>query len=270
MPPDGMAFNFRRWRLARQYLLTTAALICLAGSVQAQIPNLLPAKPATEAVKPAEAPAPGDQRAAAEALLAEARRQQEAARLEDGSAPATDDLPANERQRVLDRLVLVYGERVNLIDETATLKKSAAEMQDKPALAAEFSGPPPYPTLRIDALRDEFDLMRERLKHRESTRLVLENQKQGLIEAQRRASEALRLADDRLARAKGETELKKERANRELAALRLQLSEAELTNVGIVLQGAQAEIQALELFNRRDPAPGHPSPGVADIAQRRC
>ena len=50
-----------------------------------------------------------------------------------------------------------------------------------------------------------------------------------------------------LARAKGETELKKERANRELAALRLQLSEAELTNVGIVLQGAQAEIQALEL-----------------------
>ncbi|MGB8884876.1 MAG: mechanosensitive ion channel domain-containing protein [Azonexus sp.] len=247
MSPDGMAFNFRRWRLARQYLLTTAALICLAGSVQAQIPNLLPAKPATEAVKPAEAPAPGDQRAAAEALLAEARRQQEAARLEDGSAPATDDLPANERQRVLDRLVLVYGERVNLIDETATLKKSAAEMQDKPALAAEFSGPPPYPTLRIDALRDEFDLMRERLKHRESTRLVLENQKQGLIEAQRRASEALRLADDRLARAKGETELKKERANRELAALRLQLSEAELTNVGIVLQGAQAEIQALEL-----------------------
>ncbi|MGB8240124.1 MAG: hypothetical protein WCE66_03730, partial [Azonexus sp.] len=76
-----MAFNFRRWRLARQYLLTTAALICLAGSVQAQIPNLLPAKPATEAVKPVEAPAPGDQRAAAEALLAEARRQQEAARL---------------------------------------------------------------------------------------------------------------------------------------------------------------------------------------------
>ncbi|MGB7501189.1 MAG: mechanosensitive ion channel domain-containing protein, partial [Azonexus sp.] len=167
--------------------------------------------------------------------------------LEDGSAPATDDLPANERQRVLDRLALVYGERVSLIDESAALKKSATEMQDKPALAAEFSGPPPYPTLRIDALRDEFDLMRERLKHRESTRQVLENQKQGLIESQRRASEALRLADDRLARAKGETELKKERANRELAALRLQLSEAELTNVGIALQGAQAEIQALEL-----------------------
>ncbi len=247
MLPDGIVFNFRRLRLARQCLLTTVALVCLAGPGLAQIPNLLPAKPKSEAAKPAEVPAPRDQRAEAEALLAEARRQQEAARLEDGSAPATDDLPANERQRVLDRLVLVYGERVNLIDESATLKKSAAEMLDKPALGAEFSGPPPYPTLRIDALRDEFDLMRERLKHRKSTRQVLEAQKQGLIEAQRRASEALRLADDRLARAKGEAELKKERANRELAALRLQLGEAELTNVGIVLQGAQAEIQALEL-----------------------
>ena len=246
MPADRVALNIRRFRLVRQHLLTTVALICLAGSAQAQIPNLLPAKPKSEAVKPAEVLAPGDQRAEAEALLAEARRQQEAARLEDGSAPATGDLPANERQRVLDRLVLVYGERVNLIDESATLKKSAAEMLDKPALAAEFSGPPPYPTLRIDALRDEFDLMRERLKHRESTKQVLESQKQGLIETQRRASEALRLADDRLARAKGETELKKEGANRELAALRLQLSEAELTNVGIMLQSAQDEIQTLE------------------------
>jgi small-conductance mechanosensitive channel len=246
MPSERIAQKFRRLRLVRQ-CLTTVALVCLAGWAQAQIPNLLPAKPATEAVKPAEAPAPRDQRADAEALLAEARRQQEAARLEDGSAPASDDLPANERQRVLDRLVLVYGERVNLIDEAATLKKSAAAMLDKPALATEFSGPPPYPTLRIDALRDEFDLMRERLKHRESTRQVLENQKQGLIESQRRASEAVRLADDRLARAKGETELKKERANRELAALRLQLSEAELTNVDIVLQSAQNEIQALGL-----------------------
>ena len=180
MLPDGIVFNFRRLRLARQCLLTTVALVCLAGPGLAQIPNLLPAKPKSEAAKPAEVPAPRDQRAEAEALLAEARRQQEAARLEDGSAPATDDLPANERQRVLDRLVLVYGERVNLIDESATLKKSAAEMLDKPALAAEFSGPPPYPTLRIDALRDEFDLMRERLKHRKSTRQVFESPEAGL------------------------------------------------------------------------------------------
>ena len=233
---------------ARLQRCAAIVIMLVAGPALAQIPGILPGPAKAPTNQTAEAtPAKEDPRALAEAQLAEARRQQEAARLEDGSAPATDDLPANERQRVLDRLVLVYGERVNLIEESEGLKKSAADMLNKPALAAEFSGPPPYPTLRIDMLRDEFDLMRERLKHRESTRLVLENQKQGLIETQRRAREALRLADDRLARAKGETDIKKERASHELAALRLQITEAELTNVGIMLQTAQDEIQTLEL-----------------------
>jgi small-conductance mechanosensitive channel len=248
MPPDRIVLIFRGLRVARQHLLTLVALICLVGSAQAQIPNLFPAKSKSEAVKPAEAQAPVDRRAEAEALVAEARRQQEAARLEDGNATDAGDLPVTDRQRLLDRLVLSYGERLNLIDEAAAIKKSLQEVQGKPEQFAEFSGPPPYPTLRIDVLRDEFDLMRERLKHRESTRQVLESQKQGLIESQRRASEALRLAEDRLARAKGQAELDKERAAREVAALRLQLSEAELTNVDIVLQSAKDEIAALELL----------------------
>jgi potassium-dependent mechanosensitive channel len=223
------------------------AMMLVASSALAQIPGILPGQPKAPANQTTEATPPkADPRALAEAQLAEARRQQEAARLEDGSAPATDDLPANERQRLLDRLVLAYGERVNLIEESEKLKKSAADGLYKPAHFAEFSGPPPYPALRVDALRDEFELMRERLKHRESTRLVLESQKQGLIETQRRASEALRLAEDRLARAKGQAELDKEHAARERAALRLQLTEAELTNIDIVLESAKDEIGALE------------------------
>jgi potassium-dependent mechanosensitive channel len=247
MPPDRVTLGFQRLRLARRHLLTTVALVCLVGSAQAQIPNLFPAKAKSEAVKPAEAPAPGDQRAGAEALLAEARLQQEAARLEDGNATDAGDLPVTERQRLLDQLVLSYGERVNLIDEAAALENSLSSIQGKHAQYAEFSGPPPYPTLRIDALRDEFDLMLDRLKHRESSRKVLDNQKQELIATQRRASEALRLADDRLARAKGKAGFETERANRELAALRLQLSEAQLTNVNIGVQSVEDEIQALKL-----------------------
>jgi len=122
MPPDRVTLGFQRLRLARRHLLTTVALVCLVGSAQAQIPNLFPAKAKSEAVKPAEAPAPGDQRAGAEALLAEARLQQEAARLEDGNATDAGDLPVTERQRLLDQLVLSYGERVNLIDEAAALE----------------------------------------------------------------------------------------------------------------------------------------------------
>ena len=73
----------------------------------------------------------------------------------------------------------------------------------------------------------------DRLKHRKSNKRILETQKQSLIEAQRRAGEALRLAEDQLARAKGEQDIEKGRGNRELAALRLQLAEAELINIGI-------------------------------------
>ena len=67
---------------------------------------------------------------------------------------------------------------------------------------------------------------------------------------QRRAGEALRLAEDQLARAKGEPDREKARKAREIAALRLQLTEAEVTNLGIGLQGLQDEIQALELFTK--------------------
>ncbi|MGB9494436.1 MAG: mechanosensitive ion channel domain-containing protein [Azonexus sp.] len=247
MPPERVALNFRRLRLARQHLLTTVALICLVGTAQAQIPSLFPAIPKSEAVKPAEVLAPADRRAEAEALLAETRRQQEAARLEDGNATDAGDLPVTERQRLLDQLALTYGERVHLIDEAVARVKSLSDIQGKQAQYAEFSGPPPYPTPRIDALRDEFDLIRERLKHRESSKHVLESQKQELIAAQRRASEALRLADDRLARAKGKPGLESERANRELSALRLQLSGAQLTNIDVAVQSVEDEIQALEL-----------------------
>ena len=231
-------------------LLATLALLLLAGPGQAQISNLLSAKPKSEAVKPAEALAAVDPRAEAEKQLAEARRLQEAGRIESGTAPDAEQLPTTEYQRLLDRLVAAYGERLNLIDEADSLKNSVPKLKDRSEQVAKFAGPPPYPATRIDALRDEVDQMRDRLRHRTSNKRILENQKQSLIEAQRRAGEALRLAEDQLARAKGEQDIEKARKAREIAALRLQLTEAEVINLGIGLQGLQDEIQALELFTK--------------------
>jgi small-conductance mechanosensitive channel len=241
--PDSLSRRSRGIRL-----FAALALILLAAPGQAQIPNLLSAKPKSEAVKPAEAPAAVDPRADAEKHLAEARKQQEAGRIESGAAPDAEQLPTTEHQRLLDRLVATYGERLNLLDEAEGFRKSAPKLQDRSEQIAEFAGPPPYPALRVDALRDELDLVRDRLKHRTSNKRILESQKQSLIEGQRRAGEALRLAEDQLARAKGEQDIEKARKAREIAALRLQLAEAEVVNVGIGLQGVLDEIQALELF----------------------
>jgi len=229
-------------------LLAVLALLltCIRG--HAQLGSLFPAKPKTAPTKPTEAPVAVDPRIEAEKHLAEAQRQQEAGRIESGTTPDAEQLPTTERQRLLDRLVAAYGERLNLLDEADGLRKSAPRQQDKSDQIAEFAGPPPYPALRVDELRDEIDLVRDRLKHRISNTRVLENQKQSLIEAQRRAAEALRLADDQLARAKSEQDIEKARKTKEIAALRLQLTEAELINLGIGLQGMQDEIQALELF----------------------
>ena len=241
--PDTLSRRSRGIRL-----LAVLALLLLAGPGQAQIANLFSAKPKSEAAKPAQAPAAVDPRAEAEKHLAEAQRQQEAGRIESGAAPDAEQLPTTEHQRLLDRLVAAYGERLNLLDEADGLRKSAPKLQDRSEQIAKFAGPPPYPALSIDALRDELDVVRDRLKHRTLNKRILETQKQSLIEAQRRAGEALRLAEDQLARAKNEQDGEKARKAREIAALRLQLAEAEVVNLGIGLQGVQDEIQALELF----------------------
>lgn len=124
-------------------LLITLALLLLAGPGQAQIANFLTTKPKIEAAKGADAPAPVDPRAEAEKQLAEARGQQEAGRRESGTAPEAEELPTTERQRLLDRLVAAYGERLNLIDEADSLRKSALKLEDRSEQVAEFSGSPP-------------------------------------------------------------------------------------------------------------------------------
>jgi len=250
MPPYPLAVSSRLVRLFRRPLLAAAILLVLAAPGQAQIPGQLSSKVRNEAVKPVAAPVAVDRRNEAEKQLAEARRLQEAGRIESGAAPDAEQLPTTEYQRLLDRLVAAYGERLNLLDEVDGLRKSAPRQQNNAEQTAEFAGPPPYPALSVDAVRDELDLVRERLKQKLSNTRILENQKQSLIDAQRRAGEALRLADDQLARARGEQDSEKARRAKDIAALRLQLTEAELVNLGIGLQGVQDEIQALELFTK--------------------
>jgi potassium efflux system protein len=132
--------------------------------------------------------------------------------------------------------VLAYSERLKLLEELENLKKSPPEKARQQVLLAEFSGSPPYSALRVDALRDEYDALRERQQSLASTERALEKLKVGRIDAQRRAGEAVRLAEDKLARASAQEAIDKERLSRELASLRRQLAEAELANIEIGLE----------------------------------
>jgi potassium efflux system protein len=190
-----------------------------------------------------------DQRTQFEIQLREARRRQEAGHLEEGGTPAAEGLPASDRQRLLDRLVIAYSESLKLLDELESVKTARPDNLRKQALLAEFAGPPPYSALQVDALRDLADSEKEHLRSLASTERALETLKVGRVETQRRAAEAVRLAEDKLARADGPDAVDKERLSRELAILRRQLAEAELANLGIGLDRVRLEMTGVQTLN---------------------
>jgi len=229
-------------------LLVGLLMLLLAPLAYAQLalPKQFSTTPkATLPGESASTAALADPRAQAEALLAEARRAQEAERLKDAQASG-EERPTTARQRLLDRLVLLYGERLKLLDELEAMKKSSLETASQKALLAELAGPPPYSAVRTDALRDEYDALREQLKSLASAARALEAQQASLIDARQRAAEAVRLAEDRLARADGRNQVDKDRNNRELAALRRQQAEAELSTIALGLDLVHLKQQKLQ------------------------
>lgn len=229
----------------RQYLFALF-LAVLTAPVHGEVPFLKPPAETPKASAPATAP---DPRAKAEAQLAEARRQQEAGEIEDGRPTKADALPATDRQRLLGRLVVAYSEQLKLLDELESQKRPQADTLRTQGLMADFTGPPPYSAVQVDALRDAYDASKEASQNLASTERALQTLKAGRVDAQRRAAEAVRLAEDRLARAKGREEIEKERLNRELALLRKQLTEAELVNIGLGAQRIMLEIKGRRALN---------------------
>ncbi|NJD25325.1 MAG: mechanosensitive ion channel [Betaproteobacteria bacterium] len=226
------------------------ALAAVASAAPAQIPlpGVAAAPPKTE-VKPAP-----DPRKQAEEQLAEARRRQAENRLEEGRAGA-DSVGGSDRQRLLDRLVALYGERLRMLDQRDSAGRQAAANETRNALMTEFSGQPPYPVVRLDLLREELDGMQANLANLESQLQAAEAQKAGFVDEQRRAAEALRLAEDRLARAAGTPAADAESRNRGLAELRLKVADGSLSNLEVGVEALReaarrqreeiAEVQAV-------------------------
>jgi len=205
-------------------------------------------KPKAEAPKATAAADKVDPRAKAEAQLAEARRQQEAGQTRPDPGSDAPGLLVSDRQRILDRLVIAFIEQLSLLDELDELGRSPPEDPRKQALIADFAGPPPYSALRVDTVRDEHEAIKQRMQRLMATERALETLKAGQVEEQRRASEAIRLAEDKLTRAKGQEEVEKGRQTLEMATLRRQLAEANLANIGLGQERSALEMEGLKTF----------------------
>lgn len=215
-------------------LMASVRGICFAAagawltvvSAQAQIGlSVLPERNAKSTV--AEQPA-ADERVLIEAALAEIEGQRGALATVLAGTGGAASAETLEQKRLLDRLLVVHGDKLKRLDDIAALQKTKPLPLQANLLVKELGEKPPYAALTVDALRDEFDGLRDRQQALTAGLAVRETEKQEKQAQLQSTAEAQRLADDRLAKATGEAALLRARAQLELANLRRQVAEAEL------------------------------------------
>ena len=199
----------------------------LAAPVRAQIalPGLSAGGDAKKA--PAAEQVPKRERILAQIEEAE-RRRNEALRLRP-TYTGEDAVHATEVQHLLDRLTVVERDKLKRLNELEMAQKAMPPSIETWPVVRELSGPPPYSALRVDALRDALDSQNDKLQAMTARWQSLEAEKIDLTRSRQRSAEAVRLAEDRLARStESEGEHQQARRARELAALQQQVSDAEL------------------------------------------
>lgn len=211
-------------------LLPIFALVLALGLTLA--PSVLAESPSNETVVAATAKL-SNERAKAELQLIETQR------LRNAEVSATPDLSSadssrkGDRQRLLDRLAFLQAERVKRLDELVALRKGPPVSISLLPVVQALGGASPFSAVAVDALRDELDGKKDRLAALDYGLAVRESEKQLLVDQLRRAEEASRLANDRLAQTTNATDRQSAEWARELSDLRQRIAEADLAVLAI-------------------------------------
>ncbi len=232
----------------RSICLTVASLI-LPNLVFGQV--ALPGSQLKQASVQSESGIP-EQRAKAETQLAETQRRRES------ELPGTHEIAGAEavriadRQRLLDRLAFLQGEKIKKLDEQASLQKAPPFLLANLPQVLALGESAPYSAIAVEALRDELDGQRNKLQGLLGGLQIRETEKQSLLDQKRRSDEALRLSQDRSATSRGETNRAQAKWAQEQAELRQRVAESELAVLAIdedllKLKVAQLRVQSDEL-----------------------
>jgi small-conductance mechanosensitive channel len=213
----------------RNICLTVASLI---------LPNLVFGQIALPGSQPKQPPVQSEsgipeQRAKAETQLAETQRQRDAELPGSHEVASADAVRTADRQRLLDRLAFLQGERIKKLDEQAALQKAPPFLLSNLPQVQALGESPPYSAIAVDALRDELDGQRNKLQSLLSGLQIREAEKQAQLEQKRRADEALRLSQDRAATSRGESNRAQAKWGQEQAELRQRVAESELAVLAI-------------------------------------
>jgi len=141
----------------------TLLLIVLMGTSHAQQPALrsaLGGKPAVAATVDV-----AEERAKLETQLGETLRQREAELPGARETASADSVRAADRQRLLDHLAFLQGERIKRLDELGALQKAPPFTLASLPVVHAIGATPPYSALAVDALRMNWPACRTRFRH---------------------------------------------------------------------------------------------------------
>lgn len=224
----------------------TVCVLLWAFSLTAMGQISLPGMAGAQKAVPADTLPIAEEKALAKTQLAETERQREQAKSAVEETPPDDLLYATERKRLLDRLVSLQGDKLKRLGDIATLQQAAKPQVDTNPLVQQLGHTPPYSALHVDALRDEYDGLREKLQALQLGLTAREGEKQQKQEQLQRTNEAVRLAADRVTTARDEPALERARWQQEVAGLRKQVAEAELAMLSVEQDWLRLQSSALK------------------------
>ena len=231
-------------------VLSALPLLVLAGATCAQLPapfQLPKAAAPAESAAVTTAPDATAKLAAVRAILARLDRPDNAA---EGSPPNTPDSEIADRIRLLHQTERSLMQRLDGEARNPALVRARREADTRADDWRGFAEPPPYPLPFVDSLEDA----RERVEQQIATIDTRINVLEGLgerLQQRLRASEAeLRVATERVERARSDDDARRARWQRDLIQLRSDEAAAALDEMqqGLVNSGeekaaAQAELR---------------------------
>lgn len=170
-------------------VLAALALALPTTRVHAQV---APPTPAVQEVDAKAPPSLADQLRQAQAQLAQARQTRD--QFASGGAGESQASPATNKERLLDWLVDLQGEKVKRLEDLVALQDSSKVGVDDDPLVKALEGQPPYSALKIDALRDEIDGLKENLAAAEASARANQTELQNLQDQLKARAAAVRLA----------------------------------------------------------------------------
>ncbi len=222
-------------------LAVALALLATSHGGRAQLPAPLQLPKAAPPAEAKSRPSTSD----AAARLADVRAR--LARIDrpeaeaDGSPPNTPDAELGDRVRLLHQTERSLLQRIDADERHTALARARRDAEARADAWRGFDDPPPYPVPFVDALEDAQSAVQQQIDTIEAREKVLDGLMTRLQQRLRTSEAELRVASERIERARSDSDQRRARWLRDLAQLRSDEASAALDEMQTALSNAAEE-----------------------------